>query len=173
VKGVALIIQIGAEQHSHAHDETIQTAVAEYSAMLYRIAFHQLRSAADAEDAVQSTFVKWLERKAPFDSEDHQKAWLIRTVISRSRHLLDSAWFRRTVPLDTLPEDTAAPDPGNGVLDEVLRLPPKLRTAVYLYYYEGYKVKEISRILGVGEPTVQSRLRRAREKLKIELEDSL
>lgn len=45
-------------------------------------------------------------------------------------------------------------------------LEQKYRIAVHLYYFEGYSVKEIGKILGVSENTVSTRLARARGKLR-------
>ncbi|MBQ9924200.1 MAG: sigma-70 family RNA polymerase sigma factor, partial [Clostridia bacterium] len=54
--------------------------------------------------------------------------------------------------------------------DAVQTLPVQDRYAVYLYYYEGYGVKEIGHLLKEPEGTVSSRLSRARKKLKTILE---
>ena len=55
------------------------------------------------------------------------------------------------------------------VLEAVFRLPENYRTAIHLYYYEGYKTEEIARILGKKDGTVRSYLHRGREILKKEL----
>ena len=52
----------------------------------------------------------------------------------------------------------------------VLVLPGKYRLPLYLYYYEGYSVKEVGELLDLKPSTVQTRLARARTKLKEELE---
>ena len=56
------------------------------------------------------------------------------------------------------------------VTECVRRLPKKYRGIIHLYYYEGYRQKEISELLGIKENTVASRLARGREKLKKILE---
>ena len=56
------------------------------------------------------------------------------------------------------------------VLDAVQTLPTPDRYAVYLYYYEGYGVKEIGKLLKEPDGTISSRLSRARKKLKAILE---
>ena len=52
------------------------------------------------------------------------------------------------------------------MLEAVLALEGKYRLPVYLYYYEGYSVQEAAAILGLNPSTVQTRLQRAREKLR-------
>ena len=48
----------------------------------------------------------------------------------------------------------------------VNRLNKNYRIVIYLYYYEGYGVKEISAMLGISETNVKARLKRGRDKLK-------
>lgn len=57
------------------------------------------------------------------------------------------------------------------LLAAVLGLPVKYRLPLYLYYYEGYSVKEIGQLLNRRESTVQTQLARGREKLKTVLEE--
>lgn len=55
------------------------------------------------------------------------------------------------------------------VLEAVLSLPEKYKDVVYLYYYEGYKAEEISKLLGKNVNTVYTLLTRARNLLKEKL----
>ena len=50
--------------------------------------------------------------------------------------------------------------------DAVMGLDSKYRIVVHLYYYEGYSIKEIAEILHIKETTIQTRLMRARAKIK-------
>ena len=52
----------------------------------------------------------------------------------------------------------------------VMDLPQDFRQVVILYYYEGFRTKEIARMMNLSEGTVKSRLNRARQKLKTALE---
>ena len=52
----------------------------------------------------------------------------------------------------------------------VMALPQKYRVPIHLYYYEEYSVREVAQILGLRESAVQTRLLRARQKLKQTLE---
>ena len=56
--------------------------------------------------------------------------------------------------------------PDSTVYDAVLKLPEKYRTAIHLYYYEDYSVKEIASLMRTTESTVKSWLHRARGMLK-------
>ena len=58
------------------------------------------------------------------------------------------------------------------IMDAVMSLPEHYRIIVYLFYYEEYSIGQISNVLGVKETTIQTRLSRAREKLRVALADS-
>lgn len=137
-----------------------------YSNMLLRIACHHVKSRTEAEDIVQETFVKLITTHPFLESEEHRKAWLIRVTINLCKNFLKSS-RRKEIPLAD-PYYQMSPDQQE-VLDAVWRLPEKFRDAVYLYYYEGYTVPEISRLLEKKENTVASWLHRARKRLKEEL----
>ena len=138
-----------------------------YADMVYRLAFLRTKSAADADDVLQEVFLRVLRAKPDWNDREHQKAWFLKVTINCSKSLLTSAWRRHTVPEDenllTVMQTTTE------VYPYVLALPAKYRTVVHLYYYEGYKVAEIAKMLGAGESTVKSRLFRARDMLREQL----
>ena len=133
---------------------------------LYRAALAILGDSHEAEDAVQDTFVKYLE-KAPAQLEN-PAAWLMRVLVNGCKSRLRRA-ERRELPLtDTIP----APEPEERpALEAVLALPPEDRAVIHLFYYEGYSAQEIARITGQLPGTVRSRLSRARGKLRSLLSD--
>ena len=143
----------------------------EYQAMLYRIAFSNLRNRADAEDAVQETFLRYLKAGKPIADREHEKAWLIRALLHVCRDILKSSWHRRTVAFDEawaggagvfLPYQTKDDE----TLEAVLKLPIHYRNPIYLFYYEDYSIQEIAGILNEKEGTIKTRLRRGREEVK-------
>lgn len=139
--------------------------------MVYRLCFTLLKNQFDTEDAVQTTFIKLLHYPKPFQSAEHEKAWLIVTASNTCKDLLRRA-SRREEPLELHAEVPAQgkDDPAcSDVLDAVLALPLKYRTAVYLYYYEGYSGKEISAMLHKPASTIRNYLREARQILKQQL----
>jgi RNA polymerase sigma-70 factor (ECF subfamily) len=52
------------------------------------------------------------------------------------------------------------------------KLKPNYRAVIHLYYYEGYRQDEIAKILGISRTAVQTRMQRAREILKKELNEN-
>lgn len=138
-----------------------------YGDMIYRLALVRTRSAADAEDVVQEVFLRCLKNNPSFESAEHQKAWLLKVTVNCTKSLLGSAFRRHAVPEDAAGELAAdAQEPDSTVYDAVLRLPEKYRTAVHLFYYEDYSVKEIASMMRTTESTVKSWLHRARGMLK-------
>lgn len=133
---------------------------------VYRVCYSFMKNAADAEDMVQETFLKLIASGRPFESENHEKAWLIVTASNTCRDALKH-WSRKVEHIEDyqLPADNKTPV-DDGMLDAVLRLPVKYKEAVYLYYYEGYQTAEIAGMLHRPEPTVRSWLSRARKLLK-------
>ena len=149
---------------SFASDETISRIVETYSPMLLRPAYTRLDDPADAEDIVQEVFLKLLTARPLFRDSEHEKAWLSRTTLHRASDLRRSA-ARRNVPLEEAAQ-AAAPQAGSELLTAVRALPEPYSAVIHLYYYEGYSIKEIAKLLGVPAPTVGTRLARGRERLR-------
>lgn len=94
-----------------------------------------------------SLFLKLITGNRRFQSEEHEKAWLIVTASNTCKDALKH-WRRKVENIDDYPSlsDTASV-PENAVLSEILALPVKYREVVYLYYYEGYQTAEIAKML--------------------------
>lgn len=150
-------------------DEAILSALEKYADMVVRIAFQNLRSKADAEDVMQDVFIKLLQQQEPFENEEHRKAWLIRVTINQCRDYQKSAWRRKSTDLNEA-LDYSFTNEEERIFEDLCSLPPSYRNLLYLYYYEGYALREIAEMTGESLNTVGSRLRRARKRLKISLE---
>ena len=138
--------------------------VEKYADMIYRIAYQKVLNRYDAEDIVQDVFVKLLSSKSYFRDEEHIKAWLIRVTINLCINYNKSLARRKTVSVEQL--DIPFTQQETGVLEELYLLPEDERNILYLYYYEGYKIREIAKILRQKQNTINSKLTRARNKLK-------
>ena len=135
---------------------------------IYRIALLYLKNPADAEDVSQTIFLKYLEKKPHFKSIEHEKAWFITSTKNQCKDIIKSFW-NKNVDLGELPEQESSQS-GESVVLLILQLPEKYSEIRYLYYDEGYKAKEISKLLHINESTIQTRLSDGRKKLKIILE---
>lgn len=137
----------------------------EHCQTVYRVAFTYMKNSYDAEDAVQETFARLIRSGERFRSREKEKAWLIVTASNVCKDML-----RRHYRSDRALEDyqylDAPPHEIDETMEAILRLPEKYKTAVYLFYYEGYTAREIARMLGEKPNTVSSRIGRARLLLK-------
>ena len=119
----------------------------------------------DAQDAIQDTFCRYLEKRPEFRDEEHEKAWLIRVATNICRDMIRFRIRHPKVSIDEVENTLAAPEEKE-ILRELLELPVKQKTVIYLHYVEGYQIKEIADILGITESAVKTRLLRGRKQLR-------
>ena len=140
--------------------------VQQYMDMIFRLAFSWLKSQADADDVTQTVLLRLYESDKVFDSEDHLKHWLIRVTLNECRKHWRTPWSRTEDYTDYVNTLVFEQPQYNDLFDAVMALDTKYRVVIYLYYYEGYSIEEIARLLNQPSGTVGTRLKRAREKLK-------
>ena len=80
----------------------VNELVKNYGDMLYRICLCILCDKDDAEDAVQDTFLKFLTKAPQFESNEHEKAWLIKVATNISKNMLLLRIKHRTVDINEL-----------------------------------------------------------------------
>ena len=131
---------------------------------VYRVCYSYMKNVSETEDMVQETFLRLIASGKTFESERHEKAWLIVTASNLCRDSLKK-WWRRNEPLDEQRIAVEQED-HREVLEAILQLPMDYKIVVYMFYYEGYSTEEIASYLNVPNGTVRSRLTRARKKLK-------
>ena len=147
--------------------------VHEYLDTVYRVALSSSKNPHDAEDIVQSTFLKLLEGNREFRDEEHIRRWLIRVTINEAKSLWRSFWRKKVISLEETLEEPKFFEPEKSELFwAVQKLPPRYREVTYLYYYEEYSIKEIDKLLRISETAIQTRLMRAREKLRQQLKEA-
>lgn len=142
-----------------------------YYSLVFRVAFMELRSHADAEDVIQEVFIRLIRYNPEFEGAEHEKAWLIRTTINLCKDFLKSKWNQSTVSMDAISGEElkffkVPYVQQDDMVQNLFELPEKYRRALYLFYYEDYSIKEISDVLGIPEGTVKTNLKRGREELK-------
>ena len=147
------------------HSNRLEELVDRHENTLFRAALAILGDVQEAEDAVQDTLLRYLEKRPEFRDREHEKAWLLKVAANRCKSVLRARLRHPAVELlDVYP----APD-GDGsreLMEAILSLPANQRAAVHLFYYEGYSSEEIAAILGQRPGTVRSHLSRARESLR-------
>ena len=144
----------------------IESLFQKHSDLIYRICVLYLKDREDAEDALQGTFLKCLEKRPVFNDDDHARAWLIVTAKNLCKNHL-TYWFNLLrSPAELLESIAQGPGDNRETLEAVMALPEKNREVIYLYYMEGYTTEEISHVLSRNHSTVRTQLVRGRELLK-------
>ena len=148
-------------------EQEVNTAIETYSDMILRLCTVYLKNGADAEDIFQTVFLKYALHTKPFESAEHEKAWLIRVTVNACKDLLKSFFRSRTITLEELadyaPEITAEQ---YTVMEAVWSLPKQYRDVIYLHYYEGYTAPEIAGILKRNPNTVYTHLNKGKQLLR-------
>ncbi len=146
-------------------EKAIKDTVIKYSDTLYRVCIVILCNEHDVQDAIQDTFCRYLEKKPEFRDEEHEKAWLIRVATNICRDMIRFRIRHPKVSIDEIENTLEAPEEKE-IFKELLELPVKQKTVIYLHYVEGYQIKEIAGILGITESAVKLRLLRGRKQLR-------
>ncbi len=156
------------ERASARPADELEKIVDRYGNSLYRICLVNLQNEADAEDALQDVLLRYIQKSPRFESDEHQKAWLIRVAVNRCRDMLRKRRWDQLDP-QQIPEQEA-PEELGWVLEELMKLPEIYRTALTLHYVEEYSVAEIAKIIGATQSAVKMRLVNGRKLLKCALE---
>ena len=142
-----------------------------YGPSLYRFCLLHMKNPSDAEDVMQEVFCKRLYRAPKFRSPEHERNWLFQVARNQCRDKLRR--MRRTeLPLEAA-EHVSIPPAQLSLLEQASNLPEDQRTALHLYYYEGYQVEEIARLLNISVSSVKMRLKRGRDALREEWRDEV
>lgn len=140
-----------------------EAVIRQYADMVYRLAWAYVRNNTDADDVFQEVFLRYIRRAPEFETEEHRKAWLLRVTINRAKSHLAGSRLRgmssreQSVPF-TAPEEME-------LHEALLKLPPKYRTVLHLFYYEDQTTEEIAELLQRKPATVRTQLTRARQLL--------
>jgi RNA polymerase sigma-70 factor, ECF subfamily len=154
--------------------------VRNHSGLLYRVALSVLRNQAEAEDVVQDTFLRVLQRRHNLDAIVEIRPWLVRIAwnlaLDRRRKIrpdqMDET-FAADLVSPGLPADQELAEAGRirKVLSAIERLPKKERQALLLSAIEELDTAGIGNVMGRSESSVRSLLFRARTHLRERLKD--
>jgi len=152
----------------------------DHHGMVYRAAYRITGNPSDAEDVLQSVFLRLLRRDRAADAVGNMPCYLHRAAVNSALDLMRSRSHARSVPLDdvapTLAENAArAPDRAHAsaesrewLRDAVARLSPQAAEIFALRFFEGKDNGEIATIVGTTTGTVAVTLSRARDRIEKE-----
>ena len=145
-------------------------AVNRNSHRVFLLALSFTRQRQDAEDVMQTVFLKLWKHPVAFTDETHMDKWLTKVTVNESRSLL-RARARDPISieeLETLGAVAEQPEERE-LIAAVMQLPEPLRAVIHLHYYEDLPIKEIADLLKISQAAVKMRLVRGRNLLQSEL----
>jgi RNA polymerase sigma-70 factor (ECF subfamily) len=152
----------------------------EHHALVFRAAYRIAGNANDAEDVLQTVFLRILRRPPDADAVDHVKTYLYRAAVNAALDLIKSRQAARNIPLEDVemkltdnPSQAADRAVDSGEIREWLRravgrLSPNAAEIFTLRFFEGKANPEIAEMLGTTQNTVAVTLSRARERIQRE-----
>ena len=156
---------------------SMQQLVKQYGEYIYHLAYLYVKNKENAEEITQDVFYNFRMKQEQFRGEAQLKTYLTRMTINRAHDELRKM-KRRTILESVLPFMKTEPsaetyvlndEVGQSVKDAVFALPIHYREVIILHYYEDYSVTEMTHLLHLSENTIRTRLRRAKQQLKMEL----
>lgn len=134
---------------------------------IYRLAYSYLKDPQDADDVTQEVLEILCRTTRDFDSAQHVRNWLLRVTINQCKKHLRFLRRHSSVPLEDYAETLCFERPEyEELFAAVMALERKYRVVIHLYYFHGYSVEEISRLLSRPEGTVKTWLARGRQALR-------
>ena len=142
-----------------------------YKNTVFRAAYSYCGNKSDAEDISQEVFLKFYTLDRVFQSENEEKAWLIRVTVNKCKDIFKSSWYKTKTSLEECREVYSMNESQSELIDVLMSIPEKYRIVIHLYYYEQYSVQEISEITSRKESTVQTHLQRGRKLIEKKLKE--
>ena len=160
-------------------EDTINRLINIYGDTIFRVCYLYVKDYQIAEDIVQEVFVKVYRNYNKFKHNADEKTWITKIAINTCKTYLKSSWVKRVILKEetesTFIEDVEKrfiyQDEKAQLLLAVLEMGSKYKDIIILYYYNGLTISEISKILGISENTVKTRMVRGRKKLEIKLKE--
>jgi len=145
--------------------EKIESLLQTYGNSLFRLSLVMLRNESDAEDAIQDTMIRYLQKAPNFQNADHEKAWLFKVCTNICHDMLRYRKRHPQVDIDTQYHLTEK-EIDASLLDALMELPEKFKLVLILYYVEGYRIHEIAEIIERSPSAVKMRLQKGRKLLE-------
>ena len=153
-----------------------------YGQDLLQLVYTYVKDKALAQDLTQEIFVKCYEAYPTYRGKSTLKTWMWRIAINHCKDYLKS-WYNKNIQLAidagvdvqasiNVEQQVIQQDDQKRLAQMVMQLPIMYREVIYLFYFEDYTSKEIAIVLSINENTVKTRIRKAKQLLKVDLEES-
>ena len=157
---------------SAVREQRLNHWIEAYADDVIKVCYISLSDRAQAEDAMQETFLKAWKSMAAHERKGvtNDKAWLLRIAVNVCRDYFRTGWFRHVdsrKSIDELPIREEAAEGGDRELAmDIQNLPFKYKQIILLYYYQGLNLREAAEALGISPATAQRQLKKAEALLK-------
>lgn len=169
-------------------DRALDQLIARWQQPLFAFAWRYVHNSADAQDLVAETFVRLYRQRERLRPDTRLSAWLFTTLTNLCHN--QHRWRRRhpSVSLEETGETGAAPPrdtlagagPGPGetleaherrhvLLASLDDLPPDMKSALLLHYFEHLSYADIAAVLGGSERGIETKIYRAKQRLRAKL----
>ena len=145
--------------------DDIETLIHNHGNMLFRLCVMILGNASDAEDVIQETMIKYLQKAPKFENAEHEKAWLIKVSTNHCKDVLRFRRKHQMVDIEQVKE-FIKDESDREIIDALMTLPEKYKVVLLLHYVEGYSTKEIAEMIDKTTSAVKMRLQKGRTLLK-------
>lgn len=156
----------------------IDRLIKEHSQHLTRLCYILLKDYHFAQDAVQEAIYKAYLKYGSFKGKSSLKTWITSIAINICKNYMRKASYNElsfdSVALEYVSGDAAEEyinSDSIDLLNSIYNLPYIYKQVILLHYYEDMTVREIAKVLKQKENTISVRLKRAKEMLKLDLEE--
>jgi RNA polymerase sigma-70 factor, ECF subfamily len=139
---------------------------------VFRVAYRVTGNAADAEDVLQTVFLRLLGRRPNADALENEESYLRRAAVNAAIDLVRSRQAARTVPLLEMASQRRPSDAGglrHALRSALARLSPRSAKVFALRFFEDMSNRQIASSLGISQVLVAVIIFRARQQLQKEL----
>ncbi|MGG3799352.1 sigma-70 family RNA polymerase sigma factor [Metabacillus fastidiosus] len=163
-------------------ERAINEIMDKYSQQILQLVFSYVNNKETAEDLTQDIFVKCYKSFHTYNKKSKVKTWLWRIAINHCKDYLKS-WYSKNVMInetevmnnstenEIVEQTVIQNDEDRRLALTVMNLPINYREVIYLFYFEEMTIKDIVHVTKINENTVKTRLKRAKEILKEQLEE--
>lgn len=145
-----------------------------YGNDVLRTCWFLLRDRYLAEDATQDTFEKIWKNRTHIQKGDPstEKALILKIAMNASRDLIRSSWWKHVDrkqdvdQLEQIPDESDSDYTRSDLMMDIMNLPYQLRQVILLYHFHHMTMTEVAESIGISQPAVTKRLKKAYRLLK-------
>jgi len=165
------------EEPAIAIPDELQKAFQDHHGLVFRTAYRITGNAGDAEDVLQTVFLRLIRRGERADQLKSPESYLRRAAINAALDVIRSRQADQTVPLpeepsgqlQTAPSQASTFDLRRGLARAMAHLKPRSSEIFALRFIEGLGNRQIAQMLGISQVRVAVIVHRTRQQLRAEL----